>query len=655
MKKTTLVAAIAAGLVGLTIVYRVLTLGGSLGGFENDQFVTLSQAQQVVMGDWPVRDFDVLGKPLTVMLSAFGQMLFGHTLLAEALTTAGLIGFCSAMLFLLSWRASGSIPIALCVALVQVAMAPRFYNFSKLLAYALAIPAIWWYLDDPSRRRLVVIALAGAVAFLLRHDHGVYVGLAAIVAVALAYQPDVRAIAREVALLGALTLAIVSPYLLFVQAHGGVVPYVTSFMRYANQTAERTAFNRAGMSFDWSQPVATLAPEAPPQPRINVRWAAGVTGTRRGEREHALGLGDGESRGGDVINYALADASKGHLAEIVHDAAVADTQGIDRQTFELNDPAYTHVPTRRERAMAYLRRVRVLPGILRDVNAVPFLYYLMYAAPVAAFIIAFSRGDRATPVPWKHSAAKIIVLAVLALLIDRGFLRGNLESRLADVSEVVGVLAAWVAAVAMTRVSRSARVAVAIVALLVFAGTSLSVQALEDVSAQVAQTGLATGPRTFRARAAEIRQALDATPPVSAWPADTPGMERLAHYVNACTAPGDRVLALGYMPELFFLSQRRFAAGGVWIQPKFFDTTADQRLMIDRITRDRVPIAVTVPEPEYTNDYESSFPLLTAMLRADYEDIGTTDFGRGFRFRILARRGLAAARTYPFGGLPCFF
>src|SRR5256885_1453178 len=160
MRKT-LVAAIAVALFALTIAYRVLTLGGPLGGFENDQFVTLSQAQQIVMGDWPVRDFVELGMPLTVMLSALGQTLFGHTLFAEAVTMSALLGICAAMLFLLSWRASGSIVIALVVALVQIAMAPRFYNFPKLLAYAFAIPAFWWYLDRPSRPRLAAIAGAG--------------------------------------------------------------------------------------------------------------------------------------------------------------------------------------------------------------------------------------------------------------------------------------------------------------------------------------------------------------------------------------------------------------------------------------------------------------------------------------------------------------
>src|SRR5258705_2492813 len=114
-------AASAVALFGLTIAYRVLTLGGPLGGFENDQFVTLSQAQQIVMGDWPVRDFLEFGMPMTVMLSAFGQVLFGHTLFAEALTMAGLLGLCTAILFLLSWRAPGSIVLALIVALVQIA------------------------------------------------------------------------------------------------------------------------------------------------------------------------------------------------------------------------------------------------------------------------------------------------------------------------------------------------------------------------------------------------------------------------------------------------------------------------------------------------------------------------------------------------------
>jgi hypothetical protein len=77
------VAFVAVALVALTMAYRVLAMGGSLGGFENDQFVTLSQAQQMAMGDWPVRDFVSLGKPLTILLSALGQVALGPTLFSR--------------------------------------------------------------------------------------------------------------------------------------------------------------------------------------------------------------------------------------------------------------------------------------------------------------------------------------------------------------------------------------------------------------------------------------------------------------------------------------------------------------------------------------------------------------------------------------------
>lgn len=638
-----LIASMAIALVVVTIGYRILTLGGPLGGFENDQFVTLSQAQQIVLGDWPLRDFIEFGMPLTLLASAAGQVAFGHTLFAEALTMSALLGVCTAILFLLAWRASGSMVMALLVALVQVAMAPRFYNFPKLLAYAVAIPALWWYLANPSRRRLAAVAVAGAVAFLLRHDHGVYVGIAAMVAVALAHRGDARAIARDVAWLGAVTLACVAPYLLFIQLHGGLVPYVQTFVRYANQTAVRTTATNIRMSFDWSQPLVTRVPAQVPPPRINVRWANGVTEAERTEHQRSLGLTEPEPRGADVINYALTDASSARLARIVRDPAVADTEGIDRERFVLNDPQYTHVPTRVERAAASVRRIRVLPGVLRGDNAVPFLYYLLSAVTLAALVMAIYRGEPA-----------LIVVAVLAVLVDRGFLRGNLESRLADVSEVVFVLAAWLVAILLAGVSGRTRVATVAAALVVFVLTALSVEAVEQVSAQVEQTGITTSLGSLRARAGAVHALLNATPPVQAWPADTPGMERVARYLNECTAPDDRVLTLGYVPEVFFLSQRRFAAGSVWIQPRFFTSDADQRLMIERISRYRVPIVITVPEPEYTTEYTPSFPLLTTLVSRDYREEGTVDFGRGFRFRVLSRSNLTPTRTYDLNGLPCY-
>ena len=67
--------------------------------------------------------------------------------------------------------------------------------------------------------------------------------------------------------------------------------------------------------------------------------------------------------------------------------------------------------------------------------------------------------------------------------------------------------------------------------------------------------------------------------------------------------------------------------------------------MISRIASHRVPIAFTDPEPAYTEDYVESFPLLDGYLAAHYQELGTIDFGRGYRYRVLVRRDLRPSST----------
>jgi hypothetical protein len=89
-KRTT---GIVAGLLFLFVAcYRFNTLGGALGGFDNDHFVHLALAGQVAAGEQPLRDFLDSGlqgaRPsLTYELSALAQRLGGHNLRAEAWLT----------------------------------------------------------------------------------------------------------------------------------------------------------------------------------------------------------------------------------------------------------------------------------------------------------------------------------------------------------------------------------------------------------------------------------------------------------------------------------------------------------------------------------------------------------------------------------------
>jgi hypothetical protein len=179
------------------------------------------------------------------------------------------------------------------------------------------------------------------------------------------------------------------------------------------------------------------------------------------------------------------------------------------------------------------------------------------------------------------------------------------------------------------------------------------VQALEDVTSQVTVTGVYGGLNKIVVHARDVYKQLDATPPVDAW-GDRPGNVRVARYLHDCTRPTDRVLVVGYDPELFYMAGRAFAAGSPWILPEFFTTDEERRVMLRRVQSHRVPIVLTSPEPEYTEDYVSSFPVLDAFLNDNYREVGTVDFGDRFNLRVLVRRTIKPVRDDPVMGLPCF-
>ena len=125
----------------LTIAYRYL----SFTDFSNDHFVHLSVAQQITMGDLPVRDFVERGLPLMPLISAAGQMLLGEGLRSELWVIAIAYGIAAALTYVVSLQVSGSATVAALGALLPVAVYPVSYSYPKLLAPALGCAAACWY------------------------------------------------------------------------------------------------------------------------------------------------------------------------------------------------------------------------------------------------------------------------------------------------------------------------------------------------------------------------------------------------------------------------------------------------------------------------------------------------------------------------------
>ena len=648
-----LLAGTAVLLFALTYSYRFASMSGALGGFEDDEFVTLAYAQQMVLGDLPVRDFAENGSPLMHAISAGAIRWIGPPLLAEAVVTMGMLAICVVILFLLAERASGSIPIAATVAVLCIAIAPRFYNYPKLLVYAIALPAVWAYIDQPRRSRLLLMAAAGVIAFLLRHDYGAYVAVAAILAVAVARWPDARRSFRECAVLGVMALALVSPYLLYVQWHDGAYAYLQAFTSFARRAQSETNWKPVPFNLDWRLPLIMRVTPAPDRPSVNVRWVSGLTDDTREAAERELGLARNEYLRETTWKYELNDSSTAHLRSIVTDRRVADTQGIDRIAFVLNDPESTSPPSLGERVLAHLQSIHVLPGILHAANAVPFLYYTMLAVPIVAVVVVALGMSPTDAIGWKNAGPKIVVTSVLALLMIYGLLRGNLTSRFGDVTEVVGVLAAWVFAVVVRRQSRGARLGAVAISIVMVVLTAASVETIEHVTAQISQTRITSGIAAARGQWRDVHRMLSGVPPIERLDAEA-GTVALARYLRECTAPSDRVLTMAYVPQLTVLAGRGFAGGVPWFLPEYFGDEATQQRMVPRLHDHRVPIAVTVTEPDFSEDYVTSFPLLAAVLKAEYRDLGVIDFDHGARYNVLVRSDLTPTRSYGPRALPCF-
>lgn len=221
----------------ITAIVRFL----SVVGFPNDHYLHLAGAQQILFGEWPTRDFVDPGMPLMYAASAGAQLLIGRSLLAEAVLVSVAFGLATALTVFAARRLSGSLAIAVPAALAQLLIFPRSYGYPKLLFYAAAPLVAWWYAARPSVARLAALSALVAIAFLFRHDHGVFLGVAAFVAVALTHAAlgPWRALARA-GLMVAFTVLWLVPYGLYVMRYGGLVDYVRVGAAYSRAEADRT-------------------------------------------------------------------------------------------------------------------------------------------------------------------------------------------------------------------------------------------------------------------------------------------------------------------------------------------------------------------------------------------------------------------------------
>ena len=256
----------------------------ALAGFPDDHYVHLAGAQQMLHGEWPSRDFVDLGAPLTYAISAAAQAVFGQRQLTEALLMAVAFGLGAVLTIRAGVALTGSVILAVAAAFIEVLVYPRTYGYPKIVLYAMAAVVLLWYASRPTRVRLIGLAALIAVAALVRHDHGLYIGIASVAAVALSPLPtdrfrgpstpltaspsaSLRASGVSVAMLAAAVLVFMLPYLIYLQTVDGIVAHLQRAAQFTALEVPRQRLTLVGLpDYDawllaavWLAPIAAIA------------------------------------------------------------------------------------------------------------------------------------------------------------------------------------------------------------------------------------------------------------------------------------------------------------------------------------------------------------------------------------------------------------
>lgn len=235
----------AAGLVLVlagAFLYRFNTLGGTLGGFDNQHFLFLLYAREIQAGAQPLRDFLDAGlqgaRPsLSYELPALAQQVFGANLLAEALLTAGALALAAAA----TYGAAAGVapwPLALVTATVSVWVAPKLYSYPKVLVLAVVSLLVVRCARRPAWPTTGLLAAWTAVAFLFRHDLAVYCGLATLVVLAMVHGPR-KALLHGAGYAAAATLLLL-PSLWWIEQQRGLLEYLADARAMSARELERT-------------------------------------------------------------------------------------------------------------------------------------------------------------------------------------------------------------------------------------------------------------------------------------------------------------------------------------------------------------------------------------------------------------------------------
>ena len=629
----TVVAAVAV--LAATFVWRFLTFTG----FTNDHYAHLALAQQMLLGERPIRDFSDPGWPLTYLISAAAWQLAGTTMAVEWFIAT--LGFAlgAAFTVVAATRLSGSVPVAIVAATLELIVFPRSYSSPKMLAYAGAGCMLLLVGAHPSNRRLIATGAVIAIAFLLRHDHGAYIGVASLVCVAAATGLEWRTMLRRMALVSVTAGVLVAPWAAYVMVNGGLVDYFDRALEYARIEANATTLKTwPRLTAVPGQPLLGLA--RPNRPLAQVVWSAGITVEQRQALEQRYGL-EYIREGDEARFYYVHDTTAKNIEALGDDPAVAGTVGFGR----VQRPAWREL-------LATVSPLRLAPALHSVENARAWLYWLYWTLPCVSAVVIGSRLLLRRE-KWRGELAAVAGLVTLTLLVNSGFLRDPLSDRLADAFVPPALLGAWLIGSAWTQPwkARTLRMVAVVLSAAVLFVTATAAAAIAALPERIDYTGVRDGVEGVRNRADAVtrlltsphRQTLSSPSRISA------ALMPFFTYLDRCTSPADQLIVTGDYADVLVLGGRGFASDGVTFGVWYSSVAHQAETVADMQYR---PALFTVVADE--SQFRARYPHLAEYVARDFQPMAEIDAEEAGRVGILAHRQRSAVSTDRETGWPCF-
>ena len=628
-----------------TLAWRFLTFTG----FTNDHYAHLALAQQLLLGHRPVRDFTDPGWPLTYLLSAAAWRVAGDGMWVEWTLAATALAIAAACTVIAAHRLSGSLTIALVVTALELAVFPRTYSYPKIVAYAVAACVLAALAARPSRGRIVLMAAVIAAAFLLRHDHGLYIGVASAVCLALArlrsgfgdggLRQVAPAAAASVAALTAATAAFLLPWIVFVALNGGLPAYFETALEFAR--AEANASNLRSwprLTLVPGQPVIGLAP--PDRPLAHIQWTPETNDALQRTLEGRYGL-EFIREGDEGVFYRVIDTSAENLETLGDDPHVAGTTGLGR----VRRPAWREL-------LATLSPLRVAPALHSAANADAWLFWLFWSLPVVAAATLAVRA-RHYDERWPGEVPLVAALILVAVFVNAGFLRDILRTRFSDAIVPPALLGAWLLGLCWVMRwerrswQRAARVLTAIV--LIITGTAITT--IAETGERLALTGINDGLPGLGARARAVSDLLASAHRQTLAPSSRQAAALMPFfaYLDRCTSTRDRIIVTGEFPDLVVLSGRAFASDGAVFGAWYSSATRQQRTLAR--LRERPALFVLLMD---ARAFRTRFPQIAAYVDDAYETMTEVPVEGAETIPILVLKDQSAAGVDQATGWPCF-